>query len=46
MDVTPQTAAATLEYEGMTVCFFSPGCKGNSEKYAAKYLDRGHRTHM
>ena len=46
MDVTPETAAATFEYEGKTYYFFSPGCKPGFERDPEECLDPGYRAHM
>lgn len=38
MDVTPETAAGTSEYNGQTYYFCSPGCKRSFDKEPEKYL--------
>jgi YHS domain-containing protein len=43
MDVTPETAAGTSEYNGTTYYFCSPGCKRSFDKDPEKYV--GHAEH-
>ena len=38
MDVDEQQAAATVEYQGKTYYFCSPGCKKAFEKERQKYV--------
>ena len=38
MDVTPETAAGTSEYNGKTYYFCSPGCKRSFDKDPEKYM--------
>lgn len=38
MDVSPETAAGTSEYNGQTYYFCSPGCKRSFDKDPEKYL--------
>ena len=38
MDVSPETAAGTSEYNGQTYYFCSPGCKRSFDKDPQKYL--------
>ena len=38
MDVTPETAAGTSEYQGKTYYFCSPGCKSSFDKDPEKYV--------
>lgn len=40
MDVTPETAAGTSEYNGTTYYFCSPGCKRSFDKDPEKYLGK------
>ncbi len=40
MDVTPETAAGTSEYNGQTYYFCSPGCKSSFDKDPEKYLGK------
>lgn len=40
MDVTPETAAGTSEYQGTTYYFCSPGCKRSFDKEPEKYLGK------
>jgi YHS domain-containing protein len=46
MDVTPETAAGTSEYNGTTYYFCSPGCKRSFDKDPEKYLGKGEHTHQ
>ena len=41
MEVEPETAAATAEYQGETYYFCAPGCKVAFEKNPEKYLKEG-----
>jgi Cu+-exporting ATPase len=48
MEVDPDQAAATVEYQGETYYFCAPGCKAAFEKEPEKYLGRaetGHHGH-
>jgi YHS domain-containing protein len=38
MDVIPETAAGTSEYNGQTYYFCSPGCKRSFDKEPEKYV--------
>ena len=40
MDVTPETAAGTSEYQGQTYYFCSMGCKRSFDKEPEKYLGK------
>ena len=40
MDVTPETAAGTSEYQGTTYYFCSSGCKRSFDKDPEKYLGK------
>lgn len=44
MDVTPETAAATSEYNGKTYYFCAPGCKRSFDKDPEKYLNNEQDT--
>ena len=44
MDVTPETAAGTSEYNGTTYYFCSPGCKRSFDKDPEKYLGKDNQT--
>lgn len=44
MDVNPETAAATSEYNGTTYYFCAPGCKKSFDKDPEKYLDKEQDT--
>ena len=46
MDVTPETAAGTSEYNGTTYYFCSPGCKRSFDKDPGKYLGKDEQTHQ
>jgi YHS domain-containing protein len=46
MDVAPETAAGTSEYNGQTYYFCSLGCKKSFDKEPEKYLDKGENTHQ
>jgi YHS domain-containing protein len=49
MEVDPARAAATVEYQGETYYFCSPGCKAAFEKEPEKYLGKaeaGHQGHQ
>ena len=45
MDVTPETAAGTSEYNGETYYFCSPGCKRSFDKNPEKYLNKSQDQH-
>lgn len=38
MDVTPETAAGSSEYNGQTYYFCAPGCKRSFDKEPEKYV--------
>jgi YHS domain-containing protein len=38
MEIDPETAAGTSEYEGKTYYFCSPGCKRSFDKDPEKYV--------
>ena len=40
MDVTPETAAGTSEYKGVTYYFCAPGCKRSFDKDPEKYTGK------
>ena len=40
MDVTPESAAGTSEYDGQTYYFCSPGCKRSFDQDPQKYLGK------
>jgi P-type Cu+ transporter len=40
MDVTPETAAGTSEYNGQTYYFCSLGCKRSFDKDPEKYIHK------
>ena len=40
MDIDPEKAATTVEYEGRTYHFCSPGCKTAFEQDPQRYLAR------
>jgi Cu+-exporting ATPase len=40
MDVTPENAAGTSEYNGQTYYFCSPGCKRSFDKDPEKYVGK------
>jgi YHS domain-containing protein len=40
MDVTPETAAGTSEYNGQTYYFCSRGCKRSFDKEPEKYVSK------
>lgn len=40
MDVTPESAAGTSEYKGVTYYFCAPGCKRSFDKDPEKYLNK------
>ena len=44
MDVTPESAAGTSEYKGVTYYFCAPGCKRSFDKDTAKYLNQGEQA--
>jgi YHS domain-containing protein len=49
MEVDPAKAAGTVEYQGQTYYFCSPGCKAAFEKEPEKYLgqaETGHHGHQ
>jgi YHS domain-containing protein len=49
MEVDPARAAATVEYQGETYYFCSPGCKAAFEKEPEKYrgqAETGHHGHQ
>jgi YHS domain-containing protein len=49
MEVDPDRAAATAEYQGETYYFCSPGCKAAFEKEPEKYVggaETAHQGHM
>lgn len=41
MDVDPQTAAGSSEYQGKTYYFCSPGCKRSFDKDPERYVGMG-----
>jgi P-type Cu+ transporter len=41
MEVTPETAEATSEYQGRTYYFCSAGCKESFDKKPEKYVIQG-----
>lgn len=41
MEIDPETAAATLEYQGTTYYFCAVGCKQNFEAGPEKYISGG-----
>jgi Cu+-exporting ATPase len=46
MDIHPDTAAGTSEYEGQTYYFCSLGCKKSFDKEPEKYIGRSeHEQH-
>jgi len=45
MDVTPESAAGTSEYNGQTYYFCSLGCTKSFDKEPEKYLGKGESTH-
>lgn len=45
MDVTPETAAGTSEYNGQTHYFCSLGCKKSFDKNPEKYLNKDEQAH-
>ncbi|MCI0554885.1 MAG: YHS domain-containing protein [Anaerolineae bacterium] len=45
MDVTPETAAGTSEYKGVTYYFCAPGCKRSFDKDPEKYIGKSEETH-
>lgn len=45
MDVDPQQAAGTSEYEGTTYYFCSPGCKKSFDKDPEQYVGAAHGGH-
>jgi len=46
MDVDPQEAKHTTEYQGQTYYFCAPGCKRAFEAEPTKYLDPKYRPSM
>ena len=44
MDVTPESAAGTSEYKGVTYYFCAPGCKRSFDKDPEKYLNKGEQA--
>lgn len=46
MDVDPQTARQTAQYQGQTYYFCGPGCKKAFEAEPAKYLDPTYKPSM
>ena len=44
MDVTPETAAGTSEYNGTTYYFCSPGCKRSFDKDPEKYASKASQS--
>ena len=44
MEVTPETAAETAEYEGHTYYFCSPGCRAVFETNPEKYTHAAHEN--
>ena len=46
MDVDPQTARHTTDYQGQTYYFCAPGCKKAFEANPRQYLDPSHRPLM
>jgi Cu+-exporting ATPase len=46
MEVDPQTARHTAEYQGTTFFFCAPGCKKAFEADPKKYLDPSHKPSM
>lgn len=38
MDVTPESAAGTSEYQGQTYYFCSPGCKSSFDRNPERYI--------
>ncbi len=46
MDIDPETAAGTSEYNGKTYYFCSLGCKKSFDKAPEKYLDKSEHTHQ
>lgn len=46
MEVDPQTAKHTLEYEGTTYYFCAPGCRAAFQADPRKYLDSGYKPSM
>jgi YHS domain-containing protein len=46
MEVDPQTARHTSEYEGTTYYFCAPGCKKAFEAEPQKYLDPSYKASM
>ena len=46
MDVSPESAAGTSAYKGVTYYFCSPGCRRSFEKSPEKYLSPDYKPHM
>ena len=46
MEIDPQTAAGTSEYQGQTYYFCAPGCKKAFEQDPKKYLDPSYKPSM
>ena len=44
MDVTPETAAGTSEYKGVTYYFCAPGCKRSFDKDPEKFVGKSEET--
>ena len=44
MDVTPETAAGTSEYNGTIYYFCSPGCKRSFDKEPEKYVSKASQS--
>jgi YHS domain-containing protein len=44
MEIDPQTAAGTSEYQGQTYYFCAPGCKRSFDKDPEKYLAQSDRA--
>jgi Cu+-exporting ATPase len=45
MDIDPETAAGTSEYNGQTYYFCAPGCKKSFDKEPEKYVSQGESGH-
>jgi len=46
MEVDPQNARYSSEYQGETYCFCAPGCKRSFDAEPKKYLDPNYRPSM
>ena len=45
MEIDPNTAAGSSEYQGKTYYFCSPGCKRDFDKDPEKYIGSTHAPH-